>query len=85
MEWKLIRRENQLTLLGKDDFILYHVVDANNIKFEPLIDEKKITRYVEPEKKIKDVHPKIIYPDGSVISDGTVFPDFNEVDKMKVN
>ena len=48
------------------------------------MDESKIIRYIEPEKKIKGVHAKIIYPDGSVISDGTVFPDFDTIDKMNV-
>ncbi|HED3068082.1 TPA: hypothetical protein R4057_005149, partial [Kluyvera ascorbata] len=84
IRWRLIRNRSELTLLGAQDFFLYHVVDVNNISFEPLIDEGKITQYIEPEKKIKGVHSKIIYPDGSVISDGTVFPDFDKVDKMKV-
>ena len=85
IEWKLIRNRNDLTLLGRHDFILSQVTNVNNIKFEPLLDESKIVRYIEPEKKIKGVHAKIIYPDGSVISDGTVFPDFDTVDKMNVN
>lgn len=85
IEWKLIRNRNDLTLLGRRDFVLYQVTNANNITVEPLLDESKISRYIEPEQKIKGVHAKIIYPDGSVISDGTVFPDFDKVDKMKLN
>ena len=84
IKWRLIRNRNDLTLLGSHDFSLYHIVDASNIIFEPLLDEGKITQYIEPEKKIKGIHSKIIYPDGSIISDGTVFPDFDKVDKMKV-
>jgi hypothetical protein len=84
IEWKLIRNRNDLTLLGRNDFMMYKITDANNIIFKPLIDEKKLVRYVEPEKKIKGVHSKIVYPDGSVVSDGTVFPNFDKVDKMKV-
>ena len=84
IEWKLIRNRNDLTLLGRHDFILSQVTNVNNIKFEPLLDEGKIIRYIEPEKKIKGVHAKIIYSDGSVISDGTVFPDFDKIDKMNV-
>jgi len=49
-----------------------------------LLNESKVIRYIEPEKKTKGVHAKLIYPDGSLISDGTVFPDFNKVDKMEV-
>ncbi|EOX2817554.1 hypothetical protein ACPE51_000042 [Escherichia coli] len=85
IEWKLIRNRNDLTLLGRHDFILNQVTNANNIIFEPLLDESKVIRYIEPEKKIKGVHAKIIYPDGSVISDGTVFPDFDKVDKMNID
>jgi len=85
IEWKLIRNRSDLTLLGKHDFILNRVTNASNIIFEPLLDESKIIKYVEPEKKVKGVHAKIIYPDGSVISDGTVFPDFDKVDKMNLN
>ncbi|HEF0011127.1 TPA: hypothetical protein R8G36_005397, partial [Citrobacter braakii] len=48
IEWKLIRNRNDLTLLGRHDFILYQVANANNIKFEPLLDESKIIRYIEP-------------------------------------
>ena len=83
-EWRLVRNKNELTILGKEDFLLYHLVDAKNIIFKPLLDEKKIIRYVEPEKKVKGIYPKIIYPDGGIISDGTVFPDFDKLDKMKV-
>ena len=31
------------------------------------------------------MHSKIEYQDGSVISDGTVFPDFDKVDKMNID
>lgn len=31
------------------------------------------------------MHSKIEYPDGSVISDGTVFPNFDKVDKMNID
>ncbi|HCQ7773133.1 TPA: hypothetical protein OL852_004142, partial [Enterobacter kobei] len=43
IRWRLIRNRSDLTLLGAQDFFLYHVVDVNNISFEPLIDEGKIT------------------------------------------
>ncbi|KJV47429.1 hypothetical protein VH86_15790 [Pantoea sp. BL1] len=84
IKWRLIRNRNDLTLLGNHDFLLYRVVDASNVIFEPLIDEDKITQYIEPVKKIKGNHSRIIYPDGTIISDGTVFPDFDKVDKMNL-
>jgi len=81
----LIRNRNDLIILGRHDFILSQVSNVNNITFEPLLDEGKVIRYIDPEKKIKGVHAKIIYPDGSVTSYGAVFPDFDKVDKMNVN
>lgn len=82
-EWNLIKHSKELSLLGKDDFISYRVMNAGKISFAPSLDESKVVKYIEPEVKVKGVHPKIIYPDGTVVSDGTVFPDFDKVDKMK--
>ncbi|OUR02986.1 hypothetical protein B5M10_06990, partial [Pluralibacter gergoviae] len=84
IEWRLIRNENELTLFGEKDFLLYQVVDGNNISFQPLLDEKKVIRFVEPEKKVDGVYSKIIYPDGSIAPARTLFPDFDKVDEMKV-
>ncbi|MRS90400.1 hypothetical protein GJV04_10210 [Enterobacteriaceae bacterium RIT714] len=84
IEWRLLSNENELTLLGEKDFLSYRVIDVDNILFEPLLDERKIIRYIEPEKKIDGVYSKIIYPDGSIAPERTLFPDFNKVDKMKV-
>jgi len=83
-EWRLIRNENELTLLEEKGFLLYHVINTNNILFQPSLDERKVIRRIEPEK-IDGVYSKIIYPDGSVAPERTLFPDFNKVDKMKIN
>ena len=83
-EWRLIRNENELTLLGEKGFLLYHVIGANNILFQPSLDERKVVRRVEPEIKIDGVYSKIIYPDGSIAPERTLFPDFDKVDKMSV-
>ena len=83
MEWAINKESKELTLLGEKTFLTYRVIDAKNILFEPALDERKIVRFVQRKKKIKGVHSRIIYPDGSVVSDGTVFPDFDKVDKMK--
>ena len=71
-----------LSLLGKKSFMLYRVSNLTHVSFSPVIDEKKIVRFVEPNKKIDGVYSKIIYPDGSVAPDKTLFPDFNKVDSM---
>ncbi|WP_260863995.1 hypothetical protein [Citrobacter sp. Marseille-Q6884] len=77
--------ENSLSLIGKKDFLSLRVGEISSVKFFPEIDEMKITRFVGLEKKIKGKYPKIIYPDGSVAPEKTLFPDFDKVDKMNVN
>ncbi len=73
-----------LSLLGKKSFVSYREINANNILFNPKVDESKIVKFIEPEKKIDGAHAKIVYPDGSIAPERTLFPDFNLVDKMKV-
>ena len=81
-EWNLNRKLKNLSLFGKKAFLSYRLTNGNNILFEPSLDESKVIRYIEPGKKTKGVYPKTIYPDGSIVSDGTVFPDFDKVDSM---
>ncbi|EOC1352862.1 hypothetical protein ACI096_003889, partial [Cronobacter dublinensis] len=76
--------KKELSLLGKEGFLSISVYKVNEIKFSPVIDESKVVKYIGIEKKIKGAHSKIEYPDGSVISDGTVFPDFDKIDKMNI-
>ncbi|ELN2738866.1 hypothetical protein QDZ16_004350 [Pluralibacter gergoviae] len=84
-EWNIGEKKKELSLLGKEGFLSLRVHNANEIKFAPIIDESKIMKYIGIEKKAKGEYSKIEYPDGSIISDGTVFPDFDKIDKMKVN
>jgi len=77
--------ENSLSLIGNKDFLSLRVGEISSVKFSPEIDERKITRFVGLEKKIKGKYPKIIYPDGSVAPEKTLFPDFDKIDKMNVN
>ncbi|MGV3346998.1 hypothetical protein ACGVWS_15140 [Enterobacteriaceae bacterium LUAb1] len=83
-EWNLGEQKKELSLLGKKSFLSLSVYDLNEIKFSPVVDEGKVVKYIGIEKKIKGAHSKIVYPDGSVVSDGTVFPNFDKVDKMKI-
>ncbi|WP_105746283.1 hypothetical protein [Cronobacter dublinensis] len=83
-EWHLVRQENELTLLAKENFLSYRVINADNILYAPVLDESKLVKSIEPLKKVDGVHSKIIYPDGSVISDGTIFPDYDKVESMVV-
>jgi len=83
-ERKLGIRENTLSLFGEKDFLLLRVYDLNKVVFFPSVDESKVVKFIGIEKKVKGVYPKIIYPDGSVAPERTLFPDFNKVDKMKI-
>ncbi|MRS90401.1 hypothetical protein GJV04_10220 [Enterobacteriaceae bacterium RIT714] len=84
-ERKIAEKIKSLSLLGKENFLLYRVSKFNSVYFYPEVDEMKVIRYIEPAKKIDDVYSKIIYPDGSIAPERTLFPDFGKVDKMKIN
>jgi len=62
----------------------YRVFNLNTIHYSPGLDETKVVRWIEPEKKVDGVYSKIIYPDGILAPEKTLFPDFNKVDKMKL-
>ncbi len=82
-EWHIVQRKKTLSLLGEKDVLSIRTYTPQKISFTPTLDEKKLTRFVEPEKKIEGVHSKIIYPDGSIAPYETLLPDFDKVDKMK--
>lgn len=83
-EKKIDKIENSVSLFGKDDFLSLRAKNLRKITYNPLIDESKITKLIGNEKKIKGVYPKIIYPDGSIAPERTLFPNFDKVDRMKV-
>ncbi|MTH48862.1 hypothetical protein [Intestinirhabdus alba] len=83
-ERNINEKQKYLSLLGKEDFLMYRNFNSENIFFSPEIDERKVVRFVEPEKKVDGVYPKIIYPDGTLAPDDVLFPDFNKVDGMSV-
>ncbi|MHA7594872.1 hypothetical protein [Pantoea agglomerans] len=72
-----------LNLFGKVNFVKKRIVStAKNvsIKFEPTVDESKVVRMIAPTEQKVGVYYKIIYPDGSVVSDGTTHPDVNRLE-----
>lgn len=73
---------NSLSLLGKEAFLSIRAESAETVVFSPESDEKNIACLIGVEKKIKGVHPKIIYPDGGIAPNKTLLPDFDVVDKM---
>lgn len=84
IERKIGENTKSLSLPGKESFLTYRAFMLSNVYFCPEIDEGKIVRYIGPEKKVEGVYAKIIYPDGTVAPERTLFPDFDEIDKMRV-
>jgi len=84
-EWRLGENRKKLSLLGKEKFMSIRAYSPQFIRFSPEINERKVVRFIGVTKKIKGVYSQIVYPDGSIVSDGTVFPDFDRVDKIQIN
>ncbi|OAT76794.1 hypothetical protein A9B99_22555 [Mangrovibacter phragmitis] len=79
---KMIRQNDSLHLFGKEKFINKRMLNLNqtvNVKFNPALDESKIVRMVAPEKHKLGEFIKIIYPDGTVVSDGSIHPDIRKM------
>ncbi|HEY2452817.1 MAG TPA: hypothetical protein VGI71_09390 [Scandinavium sp.] len=71
-----------LNLFGKVNFVkkrIFSTAKNVSIKFEPTVDESKVVRMIAPTEQKVGVYYKIIYPDGSVVSDGTTHPDVNRL------
>ncbi|MEY8713614.1 hypothetical protein [Mangrovibacter phragmitis] len=79
---KMIRENDSLHLFGEEDFMKKRVLELNKsvmIEFSPVLDESKIVRMVAPEKHKLGEFIKIIYPDGTVVSDGSIHPDIRKM------
>ena len=79
---KDINVNDTLNLFGQNDFLLKKIVSsAKNVqvRFEPTVDESKVAKMIAPTEQKVGVYYKIIYPDGSVVSDGTTHPDVNRL------
>lgn len=82
-EKKIDKKENTLSLFGKEDFLSLRVYNLSRVRFSPKVDESKIVKFIGLEKKVKGVYPTILYPDGTKAPDRALFPDFDKVDEMK--
>ncbi|MBN7123376.1 hypothetical protein BSU01_16925 [Erwinia billingiae] len=81
---KMIRENDSLNIFGKDDFLQKKITNLNNsvtVKFKPNLDESKIVKMVAPKEHKVGVFYKIIYPDGTVVSDGSTHPDIRKMAK----
>ncbi len=74
--------DDTLNLFGKVNFIQKKIVSSNKniqMKFDPTLDESKVVRMIAPTEQKIGVYYKIIYPDGTVVSEGTTHPDVNKL------
>ncbi|WP_145567085.1 hypothetical protein [Yersinia aleksiciae] len=75
---KMVHETDTVNLFGEDDFLQKRVngaYDTINITYTPKIDESKIVRMIAPKEYKAGAFYRIIYPDGTVISDGSTHPD----------
>ena len=80
---KMIRKNDSLSIFGKEDFLkkIINLKDSINVKFIPNLDESKVVKMVAPKDHKVGAYYKIIYPDGTVVSDGSTHPDIRKMTK----
>ena len=82
---KRIQEKGVLELFSKEDFIQKRIIfNVNNdviVIFLPKLDESKIVKMVAPVEYRVGAYYKIIYPDGTVVSDGSTHPDIKIMEK----
>ena len=79
---KRISENNMLNLFGKKDFMQIKMVSSAKdiqVVFKPTLDESKLVKMIAPKEHKAGAFYKIIYPDGTVVSDGTTHPDVNKL------
>lgn len=62
----------------------YKAKAARVINFEPRLHSSYVTYSSRPEVKAKGGHVKFTYPDGSVVADGRVRPDFKKLQCIRL-
>ena len=79
---KDISTDDILNLFGRVNFVQKKIVSSAknlHIKFEPTLNESKVVRMIAPIEQKIGVYYKIIYPDGTIVSDGTTHPYVNRL------
>ncbi|MEI2264063.1 hypothetical protein [Erwinia sp. CGal63] len=81
---KMIRENDSLSMWGEQDFLQKKINIFNNsvnINFIPVLDESKVVRMIAPTQFKIGAFYKIIYPDGTIVSDGSTHPDITKLAK----
>ncbi len=79
---KRIQKNDALEIFGKKDFIQKRIVfNVSNdvVIFSPKLDESKVVKMVAPVEYRVGAYYKIIYPDGTVVSNGATHPDIRKM------
>ncbi|QIK14147.1 hypothetical protein G7090_12495 [Leclercia sp. 29361] len=79
---KRINANDMLNLFGEKDFMQIKMVSPAKVIqviFKPTLDESKLVKMIAPKEHKVGAFYKIIYPNGTVVSDGTTHPDVNRL------
>ncbi|MGE9761635.1 hypothetical protein [Pseudomonas sp. PDM20] len=83
VEIHLHEPRNIINILGDQDVFTYKITETNKIIFEPQLHNQKTVRTIGAKSRDKSDLPKIIYPDGSEITDDTGEPDLGKLQSIK--
>ncbi|WP_259755324.1 hypothetical protein [Pseudomonas sp. GCEP-101] len=76
--------EKQVRLVGDDDFFLtFKALSARKVSFEPVLHANYVVESAGPKVKQEGNHTRFIYPDGSVVEDGSSKPNFNTLQAIR--
>ncbi|TXE26750.1 hypothetical protein FOT62_23065 [Serratia marcescens] len=81
---KEINFKDTLSLFGRRDFLQKKINSQGgsvSILYTPVLDESKVVRMVSPKENKVGEYYRIIYPDGTVVSDGSIHPDVSRLGK----
>ncbi|MFO6296721.1 hypothetical protein [Rahnella selenatireducens] len=81
---KMVHAIDTLNLFGEEDFLQKRISSISkslSVNYSPKIDESKIVRMVAPKEYKIGAFYKIIYPDGTVVSDGSTHPNIKKLEK----
>lgn len=79
---KRISENYMLNLFGEKDFMQIKMISSSKdiqVIFKPTLDESKLVKMIAPKEHKAGAFYKIIYPDGTVVSDGATHPDINRL------
>lgn len=79
---KMVHEIDTVNLFGEQDFLQKRMLilsGAIDVKYMPTIDESKIVKMIAPKEHKVGSFYKIIYPDGTTVSDGSTHPDIKKL------